>query len=106
MLGTAKALNYIHGGRNANTIHAVAEIAQDSAPDSCVAMNEIFGGGGDDHITVLADGDSDGLGSVDIHFGARNDATRWMAAPTRSLMISLSMQAWIRSRTSIRAKTG
>lgn len=60
VLGTAKALNYIHGGRDADTIHAVAEIEQNSAPDSSVAMNEIFGGGGDDHITALADGDFDG----------------------------------------------
>ncbi len=75
VLGTAKALNYIHGGRDADTIHAVAEIEQNSAPDSSVAMNQIFGGGGDDHITALADGDFDGLVSnaSNVVKGGRGD---------------------------------
>jgi len=60
VLGTAKAINFIHGGRDADTIHAVAEIEQNSAPDVSIAMNEIFGGEGDDHITALADGDFQG----------------------------------------------
>ena len=49
-------------------MHAVAEIEQNSAPYVSTAMNKIFGGAGDDHITALADGDFGGLVSNASNF--------------------------------------